>query len=199
MTYEVQQTRWDRIIRRTSGSIGPGSRVSETISELFPVVDVERVPGELLVLGGTRLVWQSTERPASAGVFSASQLQNPVDSGAIITCSRIDVVTDAASVLSMEITETFIGTPVPGLFRDGRLGITRESTGKVSSADAVTTGGGLRLHLGASDQKTLEDANAVVTLGPGQALQVGTGTFNIRLTVNYWWREREALPSELQF
>lgn len=199
MTYEVQQTRWDRIIRRSSGSIGPGSRVSETISELFPVVDVERVPGELLVLGGTRLVWQSTERPAAAGVFSASQLQNPLDSGAIITVSRIDIITDSASVVSMEITETFIGTPVPGLFRDGRLGITRESTGKVASVDSVTTGGGLRVHLLGTDLTTFEDANAVVTLGPGQALQVGTGTFNVRLTVNYWWREREALPAELQF
>ena len=199
MTYEVQQTRWDRIIRRTSGSIGPGSRVSETISELFPMVDVERVPGELLILGGTRLVWQSTERPAAAGMFTASQLQNPADSGSIITCSRIDVVVDTPSVVSSEITETFIGTPVPGLFRDGRLGIARESTGKVSSADDETTGGGLRVHLLATDLTTFRDDNALITLGPGQALQVGTGTFNVRLTVNYWWREREALPSELQF
>ena len=199
MTYEVQQTRWDRLIRRVSGSIGPGSRVSETISELFPVVDVERVPGELLVLGGTRLVWQSTERPASVGEVSASQLQNPVDSGTLITVSQFNFFTNVFGTVQASITETFIGTPVSGLFRDGRLGITRESTGKVSSADNVATAGGLRIRLLADELKTFEDENSLIMLAPGQALQVGTATDNVRMTVNYFWRERAAEPSELQF
>ena len=199
MTYEVQQTRWDRIIRRASGSIGPGSRVSETISELFPVLDVENIPGELLILAGTRLVWQSTERPASVGEVSASQLQNPASSGSIVTCSRVDVIADAATIVSMEITETPLANPVPGLFRDGRLGIARESTGKVASADNVQTGGGFRVRVLAGAINTFEDVNALATIGPGQELQVGTGNTQIRLTVSYFWREREALPSELQF
>lgn len=197
--YEVQQTRWDRIIRRAGGSIGPGSRVRESISELFPVLDVENVPGELLVLAGTRLAWQSTERPASVGNTSASQLQNPTNSGAIVTISRIDLFADVTTILSMEITEVEIGTPAPGLFRDGRLGIARETTAKVGSVDGVSTGGGFRVRLPAGAIRSFEDVNALATIGPGQQLQVGTGNTQIRLTVNYFWREREALPSELQF
>ena len=199
MTYEVQQTRWDRLIRRASGSIGPGSRVSETISELFPVVDVERVPSELLILAGTRLAWQSTQRPADAGNVTASQLQNPVDSGSIITVTQLIARVGLATFLQAEITETFIGTPVPGLFRDGRLGIARETTGKVASADGVATGGGLRVFLQANINTIFPEANDIVTLGPGQALQIGSVIVNVEMTMNYLWREREALPSELQF
>lgn len=197
MTYEVQQTRWDRLIRRVSGSIGPGSRVSETISELFPMVDVERVPGELLILGGTRLCWQSTERPASVGETSASQLINPVDSGTIVTVSRFDVHVTPNSNWQALITETlFTVGLVSGLFRDGRLGTARETTAKVASVDNVATGGGLRYNPTA-DPQLIVDENSVCTLGPGQALQVGTVGNNILVTINYYWRERAAEASEL--
>lgn len=199
MTYEVQQTRWDRLIRRVSGSIGPGSRVSETISELFPVLDVESVPGELLILNDIRLCWQSTERPGVVGQVSASQLQNPADSGVLISLSQVDFVTDINSIIQAEITETFTGTPVTGLFRDGRLGIARETTGKVSSFDNVATGGGFRVRLQALVMQRFKDENSIAIIGPGQAFQIGTATNNIRFTVNYFWRERAALPSELQF
>jgi len=199
MTYEVQQTRWDRIVRRVSGSIGPGSRVRETISELFPMIDVERVPGELLVLGGTRLCWQSTERPAAVAQVSVSQLQNPVGSGAIVTLSGFNITTSVAAIVQSEITETFQGTPVPGLFRDGRLGITRETTAKVASIDNVPTGAGLRLRLLAGVLEQFRDDNAIVTLGPGQALQIGTATANVIMTITYFWRERAAETPELQF
>lgn len=197
MTYEVQQTRWDRIIRRVSGSIGPGSRVSETISELFPMIDVERVPGELLAAGGTRLVWQSTERPAAVGLVTASQLQNPVDSGVIITCSTLEIMTDVATIISFQNTVTFNGFPVPGLFRDTRLGVARQTTGKVSSFNNVTTGGGIRLRVLAGVLNRFTDENSLAILSPGTALQVGTASTQIRMTVNYYWREREVLPAEL--
>lgn len=199
MHNEVQQTRWDRLIRRVAGSIGPGSRVGETLSELFPVLDVESVPGELLILAGTRLCWQSTERPPLVGSFSVSQLQNPVDSGSIVTVTRIEVMADIDHILNMEVTDTFLGATTAGLFRDGRLGTGRETTAKVSSLDGVATGGGIHEHLLAGVRTVFEDVNALVTLGPGQALQVGTGTQDLRLTTNYFWREREAQPSELQF
>lgn len=200
MTYEVQQTRWDRLIRRVSGSIGPGSRVSETISELFPVLDVERAPGELLVLGGTRLCWQSTERPAFVGQVSASQLINPLDSGTLVTVSSLNLRNNLAAIVQIQITDTlFTVGLVSGLFRDGRLGTARETTAKVASIDNVTTGGGPRYTLQASVLFPLEDENSIAVLAPGQALQVGTATFNTILTVNYYWRERPAEVSELQF
>jgi len=91
MTFEVQQTRWDRIIRRVSGSIGPGSRVSETLSELFPVLDVERVPGELLLLGGTAICVGANDNSGAAGQVARHQIFNPVGSGVIATVSKLIV------------------------------------------------------------------------------------------------------------
>ncbi len=48
MGQELQQNRYDQLIRRVGGIIGPGSKVVEALGELFPVIDVENVPGELL-------------------------------------------------------------------------------------------------------------------------------------------------------
>ena len=200
MTYEVQQTRWDRLVRRVSGSIGPGSRVSETISELFPVLEVERLVAELFILSGTRLCWQSTERPPSVGEVTSSQLINPADSGTIITISRFDVKVIPTSVWQAQITDTlFTVGLVSGLFRDGRLGTARETTGKVASVDNVPTGGGLRVGPINAQPFVVLDENSICTLAPGQAFQVGTVGTNIVMTVNYYWRERAAEPSELQF
>ena len=73
--FEVQQNRWDQLIRRVSGSIGPGSRVSETLSELLPVMDVERVPGELLRLMGTDVAMASEtmmEKGPGIGLYQGS-------------------------------------------------------------------------------------------------------------------------------
>lgn len=200
MTYEVQQTRWDRLIRRVSGSIGPGSRVSETISELFPVLEVERTTPELLALSDWRLAWQSTERPAVAGQQNASQLFNPPESGVIVAVTQVRLHVNVVDTpIQMEISSTVVGVnQVKGLFRDSRFGGDRETVAEVSSADNVVTGGGPRIYVSADDL-IIRDDNGLVVLTPGFGLSVGTVGNNILLTVNYFWRERPAQESELSF
>lgn len=200
MTYEVQQTRWDRLVRRVSGSIGPGSRVSETISELFPVLEVEGTTPELLALSDWRLAWQSTERPASVGEQSASQLFNPADSGVIVAVTEVTLHANVVDTpIGLLITPTILGTnQVKGLFRDSRFGGARQTVAEVSSDDNVVTGGGLRVFVRDEDL-SIRDDNGLVVLTPGFGLQVGTIGNNILFTVNYFWRERPAQESELSF
>lgn len=202
MTYEVQQTRWDRLIRRVSGSIGPGSRVSETISELFPVLEVEATTPELLALSDWRLAWQSTERPASVGEVSASQLFNPIGSGVIVAVTHIRLRTNVAGdgvAIQAEISNTVIGTnQVKGLFRDSRFGGDRETVAEVSSEDNIVVGGGLRVFVN-TDDLVISDDNGLVVLTPGFGLSVGSVNSNFILTINYFWRERPAQESELSF
>lgn len=202
MTYEVQQTRWDRLVRRVSGSIGPGSRVSETISELFPVLEVENTTPELLALSDWRLAWQSTERPAVGGERTASQLFNPPDSGVIVAVTHITVRTNIAGdgvAVQAEISDTVIGSnQVKGLFRDSRFGGNRETVAEVSSDDDIGVGGGLRIFVN-TDDLVIADDNGLVVLTPGFGLSVGSVNANLILTVNYFWRERPAQESELSF
>lgn len=201
MTFEVQQTRWDRIIRRVSGSVGPGSRVSETLSELFPVIDVERVPGELLVLGGTRLAVGATDLAGAAGESARTQVFNPLDSENIITVTT--VVLSVSSTQTVRIAmhsaalTTGIGTET---FRDSRLGTVPVPVGQMrqDSTIALTDANSL-FRCEADTYNLLHDENGLAVLSPGFGYEIGLTNNATRIIVTYMWRERPAEPSELQF
>ena len=200
MTYEVQQTRWDRIIRRVSGSIGPGSRVSETISELFPVMDVERVPGELLFLGGTKLGLGGTQIVgiAKAGI----QLFNPVNSGNLVTVEEVHI-----SVGWGETQQIFLGiTPTAfpidtglAFVRDTREGISIETVAQLRTDTSAVATLNMSIRVLANTDAIINPRNGVAVLAPGTGVSI-VNTINVNvLNVTFFWRERPAEQSELQF
>lgn len=203
MTFEVQQTRWDRLIRRVTGSIGPGSRVSETLSELFPVLDIERVPGELLLLGGTRLGTAGFPLTAGATQFAASQLQNPPGSNALIILTRVIMVAEENGSFLWGTVHAPLALPLPvaSRLRDTRevfpvqpVGLLRTQTDLGVPIDSL---GQLRIQ--AFENYTLEDDNGVAILAPGESFTVGHDFPAATINVNWFWRERPAETAELQF
>lgn len=199
MTYEVQQTRWDRIIRRVSGSIGPGSRVSETISELFPMIDVERVPGELLILGGTAISHGGGFLTAAGAQFPTAQLFNPANSNHLITITGVyfSVLITATILWGTSVTQrgTVISTQT---FRDTRSLAPSLPVGQVSqdsSATQATATNQSRL-LGNVVLK-LEDPNGVAVLAPGTGFDIGSTIAANTMHYGFYWRERPAEQSEL--
>jgi len=198
MTFEVQQTRWDRIIRRVSGSIGPGSRVSETLSELFPVMDVERVPAELLVLGGTRLAMGFTEQPGVAANFAQSMLRNPGGSNVIITIleARFSALT-AQEILGGPTLNTF-ATAGTTVFADTRLGLVSPPTGLVLSDQLLVVGSEFyRFQVEASIDQVWSPPKAIAVLAPGSAFSLSTTSVASQFTCSWTWQERSAEESEL--
>ena len=199
MTYEVQQTRWDRIIRRVSGSIGPGSRVSETLSELFPTLDVERVPGELLFLGGTKLSHGGGTITAIAGQAATASLFNPLDSNHLVTVTGIyfsnllggivrwgPVVIQRGSVIA---TQTF---------RDTRALLPAQPVAQVSQLSAVALAPGTnQVRLLANTPLKIEDPNGVTVLAPGTGIEIGSDVLTNTIVYTFYWRERPAEESEL--
>lgn len=200
MTFEVQQNRWDRMVRRVSGSIGPGSRVGETLSELFPVIDVENIPAELLALGGTRMAIGNTNEAAVAANFQISELFNPVDSGTIITLLHLHVISDTALSVGMGITTGSFtnNNPLNVSFADGRF---LPPTVPVGQCRDETAGAeGVRFYL--LDQNNFQSEifqppKAIAVLVPGTGWSVGTTIANHPLSVSYGWIERPAEQSEL--
>ena len=201
MTYEVQQTRWDRLIRRVSGSIGPGSRVSETISELFPVLDVESVPGELLLLSGTSICHGAASATGAAGELPNVILSNPDGSGHLITITKLSVGGSSGAVrfaLAQGIPGAAVNTQ---RFREGRLisavtlpvGVVRTLSNASQLAQQVefpTLG---------NTTVFVEDENGLAVLAPNTSLSVAHTTTTATITVTFWWRERVAQESELAF
>jgi len=199
MTFEVQQTRWDRIVRRVSGSIGPGSRVGETLSELFPVLDVERVPGELLILGGTHICWGSGRVNQVAGELGFTQLENPADSGTIATVTTFMTTLPVGGILRWGRSNTALGTQTGGeTWRDSRRLVTERPTCKIRSGSQVAVVGGTgvaRITGGFTFVNT--DPNDVTVLAPGTVFEVGSEAVNTTFFATIYWRERPAEQSEL--
>ncbi len=196
---DLQTGRYDQLIRRVGGLYCGGSKVVEALPELFPVLELENTTPELIALSGWRTAWQSTERPASVGEASASQLRNPAGSGVILTVTQLLIRVTPDTNIQAEIGTTLFGTPVSGLFRDARFGTPRLTAAQVSSADNVVIGGGFRIRLVDGVPLSVQDDNGIVVLTPGTTLDCGTTGPNILMTVNYFWRERVALDSEINF
>ena len=199
MTYEVQQTRWDRIIRRVSGSIGPGSRVSETLSELFPVLDVERVPGELLLLGGTGIAQGGGTLQAAAGERATAQLFNPLDSNVLITVTKVYVAFVLGGTLrwgtSLVNRGGVISTQV---FRDTRRILPTTPVGVIGQTSAAASATGTNQSRVLPDVPfLLKDENGIAVLAPGSGFDIGTNTVVDSIFYSFYWRERPAEESEL--
>jgi len=200
MGHEVQQTRWDRIIRRVSGSIGPGSRVSETLTEVMPVIDLERVPAELLLLGGTRMAMGFSTEPAVVDNFQLSMLSNPAGSNAIITLYSLSMSSTGTAGFGLNTTrDTYANTNLTTTeFTDGRLLPSQIPVGAildVASVVAATESYLLITPLG--DSVVFAPRPAIAVLTPGTAFSVANRQLNKTLLVNYTWTERPAEESEL--
>ena len=200
MTTEIQQNRYDQLLRRVGGLIGPGSKVSEVLSELFPVLDVENIPGELLRLGGIRLGMGAQVMPAVSAEIGKIQLFNPADSGLLVTLTTIICTVSTAdqeirfAVVNSALTTNVGNTP----FRDTRDGVALSTVAQVRS---LSSAAGIGRHFAFFALKNVpqqfNDSNGIVVLAPGTGLTIATGATDRQLTVGFMWRERVAERSEL--
>jgi len=198
---EIQQTRYDRMVRRVAGIIGPGSKVAEVITELFPFIDVENPPSELYLLGGTVLGMGAHRGTGAAGEQPKIQLFNPVGSGLVVTVTDViwsvnsvtqvrfsrDTVTLAAGIGTQVARDTRqIVTAFPGaqMFFESSVGFINANMIFRAPANAYT--------------HTRSD-NDIMVLAPGSGITISDEAAASQIIVTFLWRERAAEPSELQF
>lgn len=200
MTAEIQQNRYDQLVRRVGGIIGPGSKVAEVLTELFPVIDVERVPGELLILGQTELGVGAQSVTAAAAEFPFIQLFNPAGSGKLVTISSVVITVGLLTTITCAINNTEEGAAInTERFRDLRRSILNRPAAVMRSGSQV---GGIdanfqfALNLGTGF--TLHDPNGVAVLAPGSGMAVGGQLAAGTIAVTFLWRERAAEQSELE-
>ena len=196
---EIQQNRYDRLVRRVTSVVGGGSQVNDTLNELFPMIDVESLVAELLFLSDTRMAFGSVDLAASVGNLNHHQLFNPLGSGNLITLTHVGFESDTAQRFEFDTT-TVASTNLTGSrrYRDTRSPIVAQPIGQVRS---VQQAGGLPLigglFVGAADREVLEDSNGLFVLAPGTGVTFASETANIGTMVSFLWRERVAQTSEL--
>jgi len=198
---ELQQARYDQLLRRVGDLKGPGSKVGEVLTELFPVVSVEDLPLELRVLSGWRAAMIEVERLAGVGDVVAANLFNPAGSGVIAVVERVFWRVNNTDNSEFDIVQvTLSGGQTKGLFRDSRLGGDRLSTLFATTQTGIGTDGIQRFFTIADEVQSIQDDQGLFVLSPGNGLQVGYASItNKLLQVNFQWRERTAEPSELSF
>lgn len=201
MTNELQTARYDNLLRRLGGLLGPGSKVTETLSELFPVVETENLPAELLFLGGWLTGMNTQIVDPVVGQTSRVQVFNPLGSGkiAVLTNVHINSANNGQPGIAWQINETPLAALNPGITRDTHAGF---AVGTAVGTTELTTGntpmaGEFRLPDLTTFNFHLE--NGIAVLAPGSGVEFGTTADNIQLTATFFWRERVALPSELNF
>lgn len=196
---EIQQNRYDQLLRRVADLKGPGSKVNDVLQELFPTIDVENVPGELLALMGTRIGFAGTAVNPNAGKSPGIQLFNPADSGFLVTISSVLVGSDATNFVRWGLTTTALATntAIPG-FRDTRLGTGPAGVTQLRTSADATAVASMALRQLANVTVELNDPNSVAVLTPGSGL-LFVGSADVAITISFNYRERVAEPSELTF
>ncbi|MEE8609059.1 MAG: hypothetical protein V3S55_15755 [Nitrospiraceae bacterium] len=188
-------------MRRVADLKGPGSKVAMALTELFPTFDVENLQPELFLLGGQLLAMGAADRTSAVGLFKNIQIANPVGSGKILTVTSawVSVVGNDRIFWSTR-HGIFANLVVFNLSRDTRVIIPELPTGQIRDEDSAGTAfnNGIAL-LAANTPFHLTDPNGLAVLAPGGTFTVGNGTTNRRLVVTFYWKERVAEPSELNF
>ena len=196
---EIQQNRWDRLVRRVAGIVGGGSQVNDTLNELFPTIDVENVPGELLALANMRLGMVSGRLAASVAEFNHHQIFNPANSGTLIVITQVAAFSDAGDTVwrfsnFQPALATLAGNERP---RDTRRGVLAELTGQHRTDQTAASGGlDFRVRSLALDTVFVKDDNGISILFPNTGLTVVSQVLNQDSTVAFMWRERAFEPSE---
>ena len=199
---DLQQARYDQFVRRVGALYGGGSKVTEVLAELFPVLDMENAPLELMVLSGWRKAFIFVSRTAAVGELVAANLFNPADSGQVAVVERIEwMVAGTADNVDITILQnTLTGGQTKGLFRDSRLGGDRLSTLFATTESNVGTAATFRRFSAANVVNNLDERDGLFVLSPGNAVQVGYSSVTAGfLGVAFFWRERTAEQSELNF
>jgi len=194
----LNQNRYDQLLRRVGDLKGPGSKVNDALTELFPMLDVENLPAELQLLAGSRLCMGTGLLGAGGATFFGTMLlRNNAGSGIIARLIEVNVVATAGSIVLGPTQNS--DTPLGGeafadtrIFGEGTaLKIQGSNNNLVFGANFWTP------RTDADNIYSWSPPSSIAVISPGNAFSVSNGAANVALRVNWLWLERQAQPSEL--
>ena len=198
---EIQQGRYDALLRRVADLKGPGSKVNDVLEELFPCFDVEKLPAELYILAQTDLCMGGGRVAAVAAQSCRGQIFNPAGSGKVITVTQAGVGAIAIATIRWGRRDTpLVGNLATQIFRDVRHPLGNLPTGQIrfEQSLAMANANGQTRILPNTPFK-LTDTNGIAVLTEGTGFEIGLSTVNQDLHFYFYWRERVAEPSEVNF
>jgi len=196
----ILQGRYDRLLRRTTAQVGFGSKVTEALEDLFPTLDVESLPMELLRASGWHFGSGVVDRTSAVATTNVQQLFNPPGSGLLMTITSLFI--NVGTLGSVSWGPGFVAladASVPGAERDLRALSIAPTVGLLQREDNGTPSTFGRTVIPASTTLQIVDPNGVAVLAPGTGWLVSTLGTNVNMKTSWQWRERVAEPEELNF
>lgn len=196
----IQTARLENFIRRWGSIKGGGSVLSETLGEVFPVLDLENLTPESQLPAGWRVFYSFATVVGVAAQLTGIQLRQPAARDALVVVDKIIVNSELAQDLTFGINVGLF-TAITSVFNiDSRAPELSNATTQVAgNANAVLAANGGIITVAAGIDRELEAPNGLAVLAPGAAFSVISSTVNSDLTVTFFGRERRAEPSELNF
>jgi len=198
---ELQQNRYDKLLRRVGGLIGAKSMVNDALGELFPTIDTETLHAELLLLADWKMAHAALDMTPGALDIAKVQLFNPVDSGNVMVPVRINIRSATTAPIRYLLSEVPLDENLANreLF-DSRLGVATIPLGQLRSEEEP---GGVanfgQINVIADVSYVFDIPNGMCVLAPGTGLTISHTSVNVDMTTDWHWRERVAQESELQF
>ena len=194
----IQTARLENFIRRWGSIKGPGSVLSETLGDVFPVLDLEHLTPENQLMAGWESFWIAGGVAAVAAQRSGASLINPAESGALVVVDGFIMSPSGATIVTVG-TELALFTQI--IVRV----IKRDTRGQPFSGKAALGGNtnvstdetGLTYRALATTDAQIEIPGSLAVLEPGTQLAVVLTTVNLSLRIAFYGRARLAEPSEL--
>ncbi len=198
---EIQQNRYDQLVRRIANIVSPGSMVGDALNELFPTIEVETLNAELSLLLSWRLGFASQNKLAVAANLNHIQLFNPVGSSHIVVIERIDIRVDADQFVNYALSNLALTNNTSNhALRDTREGILPLPIAQLRDVTQVAGIASFGLTFVQTNIiQTLQDKRGLFVLAPGTGVTFATTALNTGLMCSLLWRERVAEPAELNF
>jgi len=196
----VQTGRHDGLIRRLFSIKGSGSLMAETLGDAFPVLQLEGGPIELHKLAGWELGMGGATTTSAVGETNACQLLNPAGSGKIVIPTGMHINMGASGTAFLGVTDVVLAVATVGRQRDTREGILAQTAAIIRhGVDATPPVGAVRIRVEGATAQFFEDQEGLAVLAPGTALTFVSTATNVLLNSGFFWRERTAESSELNF
>lgn len=197
---KILQGRYDRLLRRTTAQVGFGSKVGEALEDLFPTLDVENAPMELLRASGWFFGMGSIDRTAIAANTNNHALFNPPGSGKLVVLTSLIISSSANATLSWgPIFVALADASVAGAERDTRAGQIEATVALLQREDNAAGSAFGAARVLASSPLVMFDKNGLAVLAPGSGFQMRQSTVALNMQTAWMWRERDAEPEELNF
>ena len=196
----IQTARLEAFIRRWASIKGGGSVLSDTLADVFPILDLERLTPENQLVAGWFVVSRFATVTGVAAQLSGVGVLNPADSNSIAVIDKIVIQSELAQNVTFGTDLASFGTPIAFQNSDTRTRSQFNNNLQITgNANVAAAEGGGFLRAAANESVEFVTPNGLAILAPGGHFGVVSATVNSNLTVTFLGRTRTAEPSELNF